>query len=107
MTKVLAGALVPIFAGLLLGYWAGRRGLMDSINIRNLIVFCDELRCSMRPLFDHHRNLSRSSSAAGNDGVCDCSRIYRDISGMLFLGALSCRHVHPRWCCARFDLRIS
>ena len=39
MTKVLADALVPIFTGLLLGYWAGRRGLMDSINIRNLIVF--------------------------------------------------------------------
>src|ERR1700733_2769693 len=39
MTKVLADALVPIFAGVLLGYWAGRRGLMDSINIRNLIVF--------------------------------------------------------------------
>jgi glucan phosphoethanolaminetransferase (alkaline phosphatase superfamily) len=39
MTRVLADALVPIFTGLLLGYWAGRRELMDSINIRNLIVF--------------------------------------------------------------------
>jgi malonate transporter and related proteins len=39
MTNVLVDALVPIFTGLLLGYWAGRRGLMDSINIRNLIVF--------------------------------------------------------------------
>jgi malonate transporter len=39
MTKVLADALAPIFTGLLLGYWAGRRGLMDSVNIRNLIVF--------------------------------------------------------------------
>ena len=39
MTKVLADALVPIFTGVLLGYWAGRRGLMDSINIHNLIVF--------------------------------------------------------------------
>jgi malonate transporter and related proteins len=39
MAKVLADALVPIFTGVLLGYWAGRRGLMDSINIRNLIIF--------------------------------------------------------------------
>ena len=39
MTKVLADALVPIFTGLLLGYWGGRRGLLDSINIHNLIVF--------------------------------------------------------------------
>jgi predicted permease len=39
MTTVLAGALVPIFTGLLLGYWAGRRGVMESLNIRNLIVF--------------------------------------------------------------------
>jgi malonate transporter len=39
MAKVLADALVPIFTGLLFGYWAGRQGLMDSINIRNLTVF--------------------------------------------------------------------
>ena len=39
MTKLLLDTLVPIFAGLLLGYTAGRRGLMDNINVRNLIVF--------------------------------------------------------------------
>jgi malonate transporter and related proteins len=39
MTKVLLDALVPIFAGLLLGYIAGRRGVMDNVNVRNLIVF--------------------------------------------------------------------
>jgi predicted permease len=38
MTKVLLDALVPIFAGLLLGYIAGRRGIMDNVNLRNLIV---------------------------------------------------------------------
>src|ERR1700722_14209613 len=38
MTKVLLDALVPIFAGLLLGYMAGRRGMMDNVNVRNLIV---------------------------------------------------------------------
>lgn len=38
MTTILLDALVPIFVGLLLGYFAGRRGLMDSGNVRNLIV---------------------------------------------------------------------
>jgi hypothetical protein len=36
MAKELVDALVPIFAGLLLGFWAGRRGLMDNFNVRNL-----------------------------------------------------------------------
>ena len=39
MTKLLLDTLTPIFAGLLLGYVAGRRGLMDNVNVRNLIVF--------------------------------------------------------------------
>jgi len=39
MIKVLADALVPIFAGLLLGYIAGLRGVLDNQNVRNLIVF--------------------------------------------------------------------
>src|SRR5271163_4070629 len=38
MTRIIIDALVPIFAGLLLGYIAGRRGLMDNRNVRNLIV---------------------------------------------------------------------
>jgi malonate transporter and related proteins len=38
MAKELADALVPIFAGLLLGFWAGRRRLMDNVNVRNLIA---------------------------------------------------------------------
>lgn len=38
MTKVLLDTLIPIFAGLLLGYVAGRRGTMDNSNVRNLIV---------------------------------------------------------------------
>jgi malonate transporter and related proteins len=36
---ILADALVPIFAGLLLGYIAGLRGVLDNRNVRNLIVF--------------------------------------------------------------------
>lgn len=39
MTKLLVDILIPIFAGLLLGYVAGRRGLMDNANVGNLIVF--------------------------------------------------------------------
>jgi len=38
MAKELVDALVPIFAGPLLGFWAGRRGLMDNVNVRNLIA---------------------------------------------------------------------
>jgi malonate transporter len=38
VTKVLVDTLVPIFAGLLLGYAAGRRGTMDNRNVHNLIV---------------------------------------------------------------------
>jgi predicted permease len=38
MSRILVDALVPIFAGLLLGYFAGRRKLMDNGNVRNLIV---------------------------------------------------------------------
>lgn len=39
MTKILADALVPIFAGLLLGYIGGLRGVMDNKNVRTLITF--------------------------------------------------------------------
>ena len=39
MTKVLADALVPIFAGLLLGYFAGLWHRMDNQNVRTLITF--------------------------------------------------------------------
>ena len=39
MTKLLADALVPIFAGLLLGYFAGRWHRMDNQNVRTLITF--------------------------------------------------------------------
>jgi malonate transporter and related proteins len=38
MTQALADALTPIFVGLLLGFYAGRRGLMDNLNVHNLIV---------------------------------------------------------------------
>lgn len=39
MINTLANALVPIFAGLLLGYFAGLRGVMDNQNVRTLITF--------------------------------------------------------------------
>jgi predicted permease len=39
MIAILANALVPIFAGLLLGYIAGLRGVVDNKNVRSLITF--------------------------------------------------------------------
>jgi malonate transporter len=38
MTLILLNALLPIFVGLLLGYLAGRCGVMDNLNVRSLIV---------------------------------------------------------------------
>jgi malonate transporter and related proteins len=38
MLTLLLNALVPIFAGLLLGYVAGRRGLIDNKDIRSLVA---------------------------------------------------------------------
>jgi malonate transporter len=39
MIHILADALVPIFAGLLLGYAAGLRKIVDNINVKSLITF--------------------------------------------------------------------
>jgi malonate transporter len=39
MIAILANALVPIFAGLLLGYIAGLRGVVDNKNVKSLITF--------------------------------------------------------------------
>jgi malonate transporter len=49
VTKILADALVPIFAGLLLGYIAGLRGAMDNKNVQTLITFVMSIAipCSM------------------------------------------------------------
>jgi malonate transporter and related proteins len=39
MITILANALVPVFAGLLLGYIAGLRNVVDNKNVKNLITF--------------------------------------------------------------------
>ena len=39
MTALLANALVPIFAGLLLGFLAGKWRVMDNQNVQSLITF--------------------------------------------------------------------
>jgi predicted permease len=39
MPLLLANALIPVFAGLLLGYAAGRRRVVDNINVKSLITF--------------------------------------------------------------------
>jgi malonate transporter and related proteins len=38
MILILLNALLPIFVGLLSRYIAGRRGVMENLNVRNLIV---------------------------------------------------------------------
>lgn len=39
MATILADSLLPIFAGLLLGYFAGLRGAMDNAHVRTLITY--------------------------------------------------------------------
>jgi malonate transporter len=49
MITILANALVPIFAGLLLGYIAGLRKIVDNRNVKSLITFVMSfaLSCSL------------------------------------------------------------
>ena len=49
MAQMLAVALVPIFFGLILGYWAGLRKLVDNVNVRTLVslVMNFALPCSL------------------------------------------------------------
>ncbi len=49
MLTILGGSLAPIFIGLLLGYFAGRTGLVDNKDVRSLITFLITftLPCSM------------------------------------------------------------
>jgi malonate transporter len=39
MIEILANSLVPVFAGLLLGYGAGLRKVVDNKDLRTLITF--------------------------------------------------------------------
>jgi predicted permease len=51
MTLILLNALLPIFVGLLLGYLAGRRGVVDNLNVRNLMVLVMDfaIPCALFP----------------------------------------------------------
>jgi malonate transporter and related proteins len=55
MIAALTNALVPIFAGLLLGYLAGRWKFVDNQNVRTLIIFVMSmaLPCSLFSSVDH------------------------------------------------------
>lgn len=55
MIAALTDALVPIFAGLLLGYLAGRWKFVDNQNVRTLITFVMSiaLPCSLFSAVDH------------------------------------------------------
>ena len=68
MTKVLADALVPIFAGLLLGYFAGLWRRMDNQNVRTLITFVMSfaIPCSLfLAIASTPRTAMREQAAAG------------------------------------------
>ena len=68
MTKVLANALVPIFAGLLLGYFAGVWRRMDNQNVRTLITFVMSfaIPCSLfLAIASTPRTALREQAAAG------------------------------------------
>ena len=68
MTKVLGDALVPIFAGLLLGYFAGLWRRMDNQNMRTLITFVMSfaIPCSLfLAIASTPRTALREQAAAG------------------------------------------
>jgi predicted permease len=68
MTKVLADALVPIFAGLLLGYFAGLWRRMNNQNVRTLITFVMSfaIPCSLfLAIASTPRTALREQAAAG------------------------------------------
>src|SRR5580700_1001383 len=68
MTKVLGDALVPIFAGLLLGYFAGLWRRMDNQNVRTLITFVMSfaIPCSLfLAIASTQRTALREQAAAG------------------------------------------
>jgi malonate transporter len=68
MTQVLGDALVPIFAGLLLGYFAGLWRRMDNQNVRTLITFVMSfaIPCSLfLAIASTPRTALREQAAAG------------------------------------------
>jgi malonate transporter and related proteins len=68
MTKILADALVPIFVGLLLGYFGGLWRRMDNQNVRTLITFVMSfaIPCSLfLALASTPRTALREQAAAG------------------------------------------
>src|ERR1700733_10690746 len=68
MTAILANALVPIFAGLLLGYVAGLRKIVDNQDVKSLTTFFMSfaLPCSLFVIIartPHHLLWSQSKVA--------------------------------------------
>jgi predicted permease len=57
MTLILLNALLPIFVGLLLGYIAGRRGVIENLNVRNLIVLVMDFAIPMCPVFHDQQHI--------------------------------------------------
>jgi malonate transporter len=87
LTKLLLDTLVPIFAGLLLGYAAGRRGLIDNVNLRSLIVLVMNLAvpCALASV------ILRSSRAALQQHVAASLMITFAFSALYLLSFLWAR----------------
>jgi predicted permease len=83
MTKVLGDALVPIFAGLLLGYFAGLWRRIDNQNVRTLITFVMSfaIPCSLfLAIASTPRTALREQAAAGLVLAIVYAVLYRSVS---------------------------
>jgi len=83
MIQVLANSLVPIFVGLLFGYAAGLRKVVDNKDVRSLISFLMTfaLPCSLFVTIARTPRLLLWRQAKGSRSACDsvCSCLCRDL----------------------------
>ncbi len=107
MTLILLNALLPIFVGLLLGYIAGRRGVMDNLNVRNLIVLVMDFAIPCALFYTISRTfwhvLVEQLEPAVMMGVVICGFV----CCQLCLGKKKPQNVHFRCLCTCTDCGLS
>lgn len=81
MAKELVGALVPIFAGLLPGFWAARRGLMGRFNVRNLVA----LVVNIAPSCALFLIITNTSRAILQQQICMSLAMIHEVSSRSYL----------------------
>ena len=59
MVEILANSLIPVFAGLLVGYIAGIRKIVDNKDLRTLITFVMSFRRPLRAVYYHRPRTPR------------------------------------------------